>query len=139
MTSSDAFPSKWLRPPDLEGKPRLVTIESVELQVVKQGKPAEPVATYRELTKPQVVNKTNWNTIASFLGDDSDAWLGKKIVLYPTQTEFQGCLTDCIRVRQPKPPPQQAAAPPTPAPTVPARPSKAAEEMAPAEEDHDPF
>ena len=76
------------------------------------------------------------NVIAGFLGDDTDAWTGRKIVLYPTQADFQGRLTDCIRVRPPKSP---AAVPTaaTPAP-APARPSKAADEVS-TESDDVPF
>jgi len=130
MKLNEAFPSKWLKAADLEGQQRLVTIESVRLEAVEEGKPAKPVIALRGLTQGLVLNKTNANTLAGFLGDDTDTWSGKKIVLFPTQAEFQGKVVDCIRVRQPKPQPQQAApaaaAKPAPAP---ARPSKAAEEQ----------
>lgn len=117
MKLTEAFPSKWLKAADLNGQPRLVTIENVKLESVEADKPAKPVVALRGMTQGLVLNKTNGNSIASFLGDDTDHWTGKKIVLYPAQAEFQGRMTDCIRVRQPKP--QGAttvAAAPTPAP-----------------------
>lgn len=139
MKLTEAFPSKWLKAADLEGQSRLVTIESVKLEVVEEGKPAKPVVILRGMTQGLVLNKTNGNTIASFLGDDTDAWTGKKIVLFPTQAEFQGRMTDCIRVRQPKPAPAAPVAA-APAPTA-SRPSKAAEELpaATVAEDDVPF
>jgi len=134
MKLTDAFPSKWLKAADLDGQPRLATIESVKLEAVEEGKPAKPVVALRGMTQGLVLNKTNGNSIAAFLGDDTDAWAGKKIVLFPTQAEFQGRMTDCIRVRAPKP----QAAPAPVAATPPARPSQAAEEL-PAESDDVPF
>jgi len=137
MKLTEAFPSKWLRAADLDGQPRLVTIESVKLEAVEQGQPAKPVIVLRGMTQGLVLNKTNGNTLAAFLGDDTDTWTGKKFVLFPTQAEFQGKLVDCIRVRQPKPQPASpvpaSAAPASPA-TPPARPSKVAEELAPADD-----
>ncbi len=142
MKLNEAFPSKWLKATDLDGQPRLVTIESVKLEAVEEGKPAKPVIALRGMTQGLVLNKTNGNILAAFLSDDTDTWTGKKIVLYPTQAEFQGKLVDCIRVRAPKPQPSSPAPEnPTSAKpaTAPARPSKAAEELATAIADDVPF
>ena len=131
MTLTELYPSKWLKAADLEGQPRLVTIEALKLEAVEDGKPPKPVLALRGLTQGLVLNKTNGRAIAAFLGDDTAAWAGKKIVMYPAQADFQGRTVDCIRVRQPKP--QAApAGPPAPAPAAAARPSKTAEEVAPA-------
>ncbi len=139
MKLTEAFPSKWLKAADLDGEPRLVTIESVRLEAVEEGKPAKPVVILRGMTQGLVLNKTNGNTIAGFLGDDTDTWTGKKIVLFPTQAEFQGRMTDCIRVRAPKPQTAAPAAVPVAAPAPP-RLSKAAEELpASGVEDDVPF
>ena len=117
MKLTDAFPSKWLKAADLDGEPRLVTIESVKLEAVEEGKPAKPVVALRGMTQGLVLNKTNGNVLAGFCGDDTDLWPGKKIVLFPTQAEFQGRMVDCIRVRASKTPPAAPAAPsPAPAP-----------------------
>jgi hypothetical protein len=142
MKLTEAFPSKWLKAADLDGQPRLVTIEGVKLEAVEEGKPAKPVIVLRGMTQGLVLNKTNGNTLAAFLGDDTDTWTGKKIVLYPTQAEFQGKLVDCIRVRAPKPQPASPApvsAAATKPAAAPARPSKAAEELATATSDDVPF
>src|SRR5262249_3559814 len=102
MKLSSVFTSKWLKAADLNGQARLVTIESVKLETIEQGKPAKLVVMFCGLTQGLGLNKTNANTVSSFFGDDTDDWVGKKIVLYPTQVDFQGRLIDCIRVRQPK-------------------------------------
>jgi len=137
MKLTEAFPSKWLKAADLEAQPRLVTIETVKLEAVEEGKPAKPVIVLRGMTQGLVLNKTNGNALAAFLGDDTDHWSGKKIVLFPTQAEFQGKVVDCIRVRAPKPQsPSPAAESPSPAkPAVPpTRPTRAAEETAAADD-----
>jgi hypothetical protein len=64
-------------------------------------------------SKGLVLNRTNAATIASFLGDDTDTWTGRQIVLFPAKVNFQVRLTDAIRVREPRP---QASAAPAPAP-----------------------
>ena len=45
------------------------------------------------------VSKTNAQTIADAYGDDTEAWQGKDLEVYPDRTSFQGKLVDCIRVR----------------------------------------
>lgn len=48
------------------------------------------------------MNKTNASTIGAAYGDDTDGWVGKPIILFPTKTQMgvQG-MVDCIRIRIP--------------------------------------
>jgi hypothetical protein len=54
-----------------------------------------------------VLNKTNNRTIRGAFGDPVSGWVGKIIVLFPTQDEFRGKMGPAMRVRIP--PPKQAA------------------------------
>jgi hypothetical protein len=45
------------------------------------------------------LNKTNSNTLAHKLGDDTDEWVGKSVQLYSEPVYFQGKTTDGLRVR----------------------------------------
>lgn len=111
MKASDAFPSRYLSAADLNGEDFTVVIDRVEEGTVGQGAKAEqrPIAYFRKCKKALVLNKTNFNTIAKVLGiDDSDDWGGHAITLYPTETEFQGEMAECIRVRTKKPKPQRS-------------------------------
>src|SRR5262245_42672542 len=54
------------------------------------------------------LNKTNNRTLRGAFGDPVSGWVGKVIVLFPTQDEFRGKMVPCLRVRIP--PPKQAAA-----------------------------
>jgi len=131
MKLHEVFPSQWLKAADLDGQARLVTIEGCRLEAVEEGKPAKPVLQLHGLTQGLVLNKTNGESIAAFLGDDLDRWPGQKIVLVPAETDFQGKRVPCIRIRPPKPQGTSATAKPAPA-----RASKAAEEL-PAPESAD--
>jgi len=81
------------------------------MEAMEEGKPLKPVLALRGLTQGLVLNKTNGQALAEFLGDDVDKWVGRKIVIFPAQAAFQGKLVDCIRVREPKPQPTVAAQP----------------------------
>jgi hypothetical protein len=54
-----------------------------------------------------VLNKTNNRTLRAAFGDPVSGWVGKIIVLFPTQDEFRGKMGPAMRVRIP--PPKQAA------------------------------
>ena len=111
MKIAELFPTKWLKAADFNGQAWMLTIESITIRLIERDK-KKPVIMFQGQKKGLVLNKTNGNTIASFLGEDTDDWIGKKIVLYPTQADFQGRVVACIRVRAPKKQSNTAAAAP---------------------------
>jgi hypothetical protein len=43
---------------------------------------------------------TNFDSVAGIAGDDeTEAWPGTRIELYPTKTQMGGRVVDCIRIR----------------------------------------
>ena len=89
---------------DLQGKDVTVTIDRVvggELTGPGGKKSKKPLCYFRESKsgKPLALNSTNCKTIAQLYGNDTDAWLGKRITLWPTTTQMGGETVDCIRVR----------------------------------------
>lgn len=95
------FETKSLRAWDLQGDIR-VTITRINNEKVGWGKQARtmPVFYFLELNKGLVCNQINGNTIVRLHGtSDPDELLGKEIILYPTTTEKQGEIVDCIRIR----------------------------------------
>ena len=88
---------------DLEGKDATVTIERVTggTLIGTGGKSnKKPVLFFKGTKKGLALNITNARIIAGLYGGfDSDAWLGKKITLYPTTTTFGSQTVDCIRIR----------------------------------------
>ena len=104
MKSSDVFASKYLSAADLRDRDATVTIERVEIEKMPSGE-KKPALFFEGKAKGFLLNRTNFNTIAEVLGaDDTDDWSGRSITLYPTETEFQGRMVDCIRVRRRKAP-----------------------------------
>jgi len=111
MNVNDAFPSKTLKASDLDGNQVTVTIARVEIE--KMGTDQKPVVYFKGKDKGLVLNKTNSKRIVEITGSaETDDWKGHSIVLFPTETEFQGETVDCIRIK--KPGAQKGSAPKNP-------------------------
>ena len=106
MRISQAFPSKYLRAADLGDRAHLLTITKVEMADVGQEGASDhkPVVHFQGADKGLVLNRTNADTIAIIHGDETDAWIGKQVEVYPDTVMFNGRVTPCIRVRKPMPP-----------------------------------
>jgi hypothetical protein len=102
-TANDFFPSNYLRASDLAGQERIVTIDCVKSDVFENDgkKQTKPIIYFRDAgVKPLVLNKTNFLLIAAACGENTDAWPGKRIVLYPDMVSFKGQVQEAIRVRR---------------------------------------
>ena len=96
----------------LDGKDFTLTIRKVEAGSVtgsKGKKDKKPIVHFERTDKKLALNKTNGKVIAGMYGPDTDDWVGKRITLYATTTEFGSETVECIRVR-PKVPPAPADA-----------------------------
>lgn len=107
MKVNDFFPSKYLKASDLQGRALRVIIDRIDIvDLGGEGKPGDtkPVVSLRDRKKQLVLNKTNAMTLANVLGDETDAWTGKEIEVYPATTSMQGRMVECIRVKLPAEP-----------------------------------
>ncbi len=110
-----AFPSRYVKADDLEDRDWTVIIEKIDLVELEKGK-VKPVLRFKGWTQGLVLNKVNTKTITKVLGtSDSDALVGKAITLYPSETEMNGEMVPCVRVRT-KPPTDKQIADATSAP-----------------------
>jgi hypothetical protein len=103
---------------DLQGKDVTLTIDKVTggtLVGTGGKKTKKPLCFFREgqSGKPLALNSTNCKTIAALYGNDTDQWVGKRITIFPTTTQFGGDEVECIRVR-PRVPPEKGARQPPP-------------------------
>lgn len=106
------FDHNYLRWFNLQGQPALVQITSVkrgvELTLRGGAKKKGAVLELKQIQgsidnlKPLVLNVTNGESIAKFLGRKPKDWVGKQIVLYQDETKLKGEVVPCIRVRPPK-------------------------------------
>ncbi len=106
----DAFPSNYLKAADLKGRAVVVTIDRVEFEAIGQKREMKPVLYFAGKEKGVVLNKTNANKIMQITASPvTEEWKGQAIVIYPTETSFQGDMVDCIRVRAVPPNARRAA------------------------------
>ena len=101
MNVNDMFPSRYLKADDLRGQEVAVVIGRCQEEDIGQGAQQghEHVLYFHGKKKGLVLNQVNGRTIAGQHGVDSEDWIGKQIVLFPTQTPFQGKQVPCIRVK----------------------------------------
>jgi hypothetical protein len=134
MNINEAFPSKYLKASDLDGKNVTVTIKSAELEEIGFDKEQKLVLSFVGTDKLMVLNKTNANGVARLHGEETDDWGGKRITLCARDVEFQGTMVQALRVLSQKPASPKAAGPPPPAP-----PAHTQEPEFEAEDDDIPF
>ena len=125
---SQVYPSKNLSAADLNEQELTLTISGTEVQNFDEG--SKLVIYFEEQEKGLVANLTNSRIIAGFYGDDTDRWVGERITIYPTETQYNGRTVDCIRVKTKRPRPAEKPAT--------KRPGKTAPPMTQAEADADP-
>ncbi len=104
--TSEMKDSKFLRKEDV-GEGALLTVTGCEQQNVAPAGAAQELKwclTFSETEKPLVLNSTNIQLCEQiFQSDDTDAWLGKKLVAYTDHgISYAGKVVGGIRVRAPK-------------------------------------
>ncbi len=104
--TSEMRESKFLKQGDVGGGTLMTVAGCNPHNVAKEG--AEPemkwCLEFEETEKPLVLNSINIQLCEKIFGsDDTDEWIGKRIVLYVDPTvSFQGKVVGGIRVRAPK-------------------------------------
>ena len=116
MNYNELFPSNFIAASDLAGRDVPLVVAAIKREEVGTDKELRGVLYFVGAKKGMVLNRTNGKRIAALYGDNTDAWIGKPVTLYPSETEFGGETVPCIRVR--KEPPAavavQPASPPVP-------------------------
>ena len=99
-TLSDYFKGTFLKAADLNGKTVKVTITEVGEFESNEGR-LQPTLGFKETDLVLGINKTNGFTIADLIGTPNlPDWIGHRIELFPTKTDFGGKRVDCIRVKE---------------------------------------
>lgn len=122
-----AFPSKYLKGADLNGRTVRVTIDRVDIEEVGDGD-RKPVMYFQGKDKGLALNRINADTISSAYGPETDDWTGRIVELYFDPNVYYGPKkVGGLRVRiprlatapaiQPQQPPSNAPAPQYHAPT----------------------
>jgi hypothetical protein len=102
MRAIDMMQSKYLKQSDIEGE-KLVTIAGLKkVNVARDDEDPEYRWTvkFRELEKSMVLNATNIKRMAKALGDDTDEWVDKQVVVYvDPDIEFGGNVVGGLRIK----------------------------------------
>lgn len=122
MNIDNLFPTKYIKPVDLQGKDVTLTIKRASLEMMGQGveKEQKLVIWFERTEKGLIMNRTNATVITNLHGKETDDWIGKRIIIYATSVTAFGKKHDVIRIRERVPaapiPRSQAtpAAPPPP-------------------------
>jgi hypothetical protein len=103
----------YVKADDVKAGPQLFTVENVEVAKLPDGKPALQLV-FRG-GKKLTLNKTNARILASMIGDDTDLWKGRALVVsFDPTVMYAGKMVGGVRVRpqdqaQAQPPAVQAA------------------------------
>jgi len=131
MRSSDIFKNKYLKGDKIADRKVVVAISRIKIEEVGRKKEQLPVLYFTGKDLGMVCNRTNWRTLTTLLGDETDDWIGQRITLYTAPVEFEGETTMALRIMPKKP----VAPPPGAKSTAPAKTEPAQE---PSDNDTDP-
>ena len=102
MDIDQMFPSKYLRAADLT-KPATVTIKTIKSEEMYKpgvGKITGFVLVCEKASKGIVLSKALATSISQALGEkDTNNWIGKQVILYPTQVTVAGVTKAAIRAK----------------------------------------
>ena len=107
MKLNEIFHGENLKAEDLKGKDVTLTVTKWEVAEFDEGGKVDTKIKlhFGESDRTLVLNKTNGYAIAEFLQtEELTEWIGAKVTIYPTKTEFAGKRVDCIRIRAAKTP-----------------------------------
>jgi hypothetical protein len=105
MKVSRTYGGNHFKGEEMDTTPLLLTIDDVSVKEFEGdggGRKEKIVLAFRETDKTMVVNFTNASIIAGFLGDETDSWIGHKIVVFRDKTRYAGKMVPCVSVRAPK-------------------------------------
>jgi len=99
MEATKLCPAPNLEAADFD-KDAIVTIVNVGFKEVGEERKNKGFVAFAEFDRPMVLNRTNLKRIIAIYGKDTDAWKGKKITIYPSETDMAGKTVACLRVRE---------------------------------------
>jgi len=96
------LPSKYLKQSDVDGEVVVTVTALKKINVALADAPAEFkwVIQFSEFDKPMVLNATNLKRLFKALGDDTDDWIGGKMILFVDENvEYAGNITGGLRLK----------------------------------------
>lgn len=94
--------SDFLKADDIGANFWTVTINKVDMKNFDDGS-RKLFVMFNDIDKGLVLNKTNADMIGGLYGHNTDAWVGRQIMLFTMPVDYQGKKVNAIRVRGPAP------------------------------------
>ncbi len=94
MDFDKLFPGRFLKAADLNGKDVTLTISAVVVDelIGDKGTEVKGLLSFTGKKKQMVLNKTNGLCLKQMFGRETDAWVGKRITVFPAMFNDDPCL-----------------------------------------------
>jgi hypothetical protein len=90
----DLYPGRFLKAGNLDGRRVTLTIKDYDREMLEgdDGKKSKAILTFAETDRQVVACKTNGLCIKAMFGDDLREWVGKKVILFPSEWNGEPCI-----------------------------------------------
>jgi hypothetical protein len=91
MDFDKLYPGQFLKAGMFSGRDVTLTIASVKLDELegRKGKEMKGIISFSEKPQRLVLNKTNGLCLKAMFGRETEAWVGKRVTLYPAKIQFE--------------------------------------------------
>jgi hypothetical protein len=91
MDFDKLYPGQFLKAGMFSGRDVTLTIASVKLDELegRKGKEMKGIIAFAEKPQRLVLNKTNGLCLKAMFGRETEAWVGKRVTLYPAKIQFE--------------------------------------------------
>lgn len=105
MKANQLCPSPHLSAEDIgeTGASQVFTIKAVGFSAVGQDQERKGVLYFVEEDRGMVLNRTNLKRLVVLHGNETDSWIGRRVEVYASETDFGGKTVPCLRVREKAP------------------------------------
>lgn len=91
MDFDKLFPGRFMKAGQFKGKDVTLTMTKVSVEELEgqTGKKQKAIISFKETPLELVLNKTNGLCLKAMWGRETDAWVGKRVTLYPAPIQFE--------------------------------------------------
>lgn len=98
FSKKDFFPSRFFKATEF-AEALTLTITEIKSELVGPEKALKCVVSFAEDDRGLPLNATNWSSLEESYGDNTDSWVGERIRLQRSKTQFGGKTVPCLRVK----------------------------------------
>lgn len=90
----DLYPGRFLKAGNFDGKKVTLTIKDYDREMLEgdDGKKSKAIISFEETDRQLVACKTNGLCLKEMFGADLTAWVGKRVILFPSVWNGEPCI-----------------------------------------------